>query len=190
MFVRRLDVLGYARLKHWRIYGEEGLARCEVAVWLGDDGLVVEYGGETLSRYDVSFSPGAPRLDAVTDERQAVRHEAPLPSAQALRARRNARRHGLAEGPRAGRVRAPVAEQARDATGSAVLLSGSPVAPRRPNFAVAIELPGGKARRHRLLLKSWCGSGGKPCRWRNAVRPAVRASGGHRWGGTVCRLPP
>ena len=57
--VRRLDVLGYARLKHWRIYGEEGLARCEVAVWLGDDGLVVEYGGETLSRYDVSFSPGA-----------------------------------------------------------------------------------------------------------------------------------
>ena len=49
MFVRRLDVLGYARLKHWRIYGEEGLARCEVAVWLGDDGLVVEYGGEKTS---------------------------------------------------------------------------------------------------------------------------------------------
>jgi hypothetical protein len=57
------------------------------------------------------------------------------------------------------------------------------------NFAVAIELPGGKARRRRLL-KSWCGSGGKPCRWRNAVRPAVRASRGHRWGVTVCRLPP
>jgi hypothetical protein len=78
MFVRRLDVLGYARLKHWRIYGEEGLARCEVAVWLGDDGLVVEYGGETLSRYDVSFSPGAPRLDAVTNVRlYATRHRSP-----------------------------------------------------------------------------------------------------------------
>jgi hypothetical protein len=37
MFVRRLDVLGYARLKHWRIYGESLLARCEVAVCLGDD---------------------------------------------------------------------------------------------------------------------------------------------------------
>jgi len=67
MFVRRLDVLGYARLKHWRIYGEEGLARCEVAVWLGDYGLAVEYGGEALSRYDVSFSPDETRLENVTN---------------------------------------------------------------------------------------------------------------------------
>lgn len=49
-FTRKLDALGYARLKHWRIYGEEGLARCQVALWLGDDGLTVEYGGQTLSR--------------------------------------------------------------------------------------------------------------------------------------------
>jgi len=77
-YVRRLDVLGYARLKHWRIYGEEGLARCEVVLWLGDDGLVVEYGGDTLSRYDVSFSPGAPRLEDVTNARLlATRHRPP-----------------------------------------------------------------------------------------------------------------
>lgn len=69
MFVRRLDVLGYARLKHWRIYGEEGLARCEVVLWLGDDGLVVEYGGDALSRYDVSFSRGETRLRNVTNPR-------------------------------------------------------------------------------------------------------------------------
>jgi hypothetical protein len=69
MFARRLDDLGYARLKHWRIYGEEGLARCEVLLWLGDGGLVVEYGGDALSRYDVSFSPGASRLGAVTNAR-------------------------------------------------------------------------------------------------------------------------
>ena len=31
-FTRRWDPLGYARLKHWRIYGEEGLAACEVAL--------------------------------------------------------------------------------------------------------------------------------------------------------------
>lgn len=68
-FTRKLDSLGYARLKHWRIYGEEGLAMCEVALWLGDDGLVVECGGETLSRYDISFSPGAARLQAVTNPR-------------------------------------------------------------------------------------------------------------------------
>jgi transposase InsO family protein len=66
-FVRKLDVLGYARIMHWRVYAEEGLARCEVVLWLGDQGLVAEYGGETLSRYDVSFSPGSPRLEAVTN---------------------------------------------------------------------------------------------------------------------------
>ena len=69
MFVRRLDALGYARLKHWRVYGEEGLARCEVVLWLGDGGLVLEYGGDALSRYDVSFSPGSPKLGNVTNPR-------------------------------------------------------------------------------------------------------------------------
>lgn len=68
-FVRRLDSLGYARLKHWRVYGEEGLARCQVSLWLGIDGLVVEYGGDTLSRYDVSLSSGETKLEAVTNPR-------------------------------------------------------------------------------------------------------------------------
>ena len=58
-FTRKLDASGYARIKHWRVYAEEGLARCEVALWLGSDGLVVEYGGQTLSRYDVSLTSGA-----------------------------------------------------------------------------------------------------------------------------------
>lgn len=65
-FTRKLDVLGYARLKHWRVYAEEGLARHEVALWLGNDSLVVEYGDHTLSRYDVSFSSsGAKKLEEV-----------------------------------------------------------------------------------------------------------------------------
>jgi transposase len=77
-FVRRLDVLGYARIRHWRVYAEEGLARCEVALWLGDDGLVVEHGGLTLSRYDVSFSGGGRRLEAVTNPRLfATGHRSP-----------------------------------------------------------------------------------------------------------------
>ena len=78
MFVRRLDVLGYARLKHWRVYGEEGLARCEVILWLGDGGLVVEYGGDTLSRYDTSFSPGETRLRNVTNPRLFATRYRPL----------------------------------------------------------------------------------------------------------------
>jgi hypothetical protein len=36
-YLRRLDVLGYARLKHWRVYGEEGLARHEVVLWPTDE---------------------------------------------------------------------------------------------------------------------------------------------------------
>jgi len=77
-FVQRLDLLGYARLKHWRIYGEEGLARGEVSLRLDGDGLVVEYGGITLSRYDVSFSPGEIRLEDVTNPPLfATRHRPP-----------------------------------------------------------------------------------------------------------------
>jgi len=69
MLVRRkLDASGYARVKHWRVYAEEGLARCEVAVWLGDGEMAVEYGDQTLSRYDVSLSRDA-KLEAVTNPR-------------------------------------------------------------------------------------------------------------------------
>jgi putative transposase len=71
-FTRKLDALGYARLKHWRVYGEEGLARCEVALWLGNEGLSVEYGGRTLSRYDVSFSPSSGKLEDVSNPRLFV----------------------------------------------------------------------------------------------------------------------
>jgi putative transposase len=77
-FTRKLDSLGYARLKHWRVYAEEGLARSEVALWLGNNGLSVEYGGQPLSRYDVSLSMGAKRFKDVTNPRLFVtRHRAP-----------------------------------------------------------------------------------------------------------------
>ncbi len=71
-FTRKLDSLGYARLKHWRVYAEEGLSKCEVALWLGNDGLSVEYGGQTLSSYDVSLSSGAKKLKDVTNPRLFV----------------------------------------------------------------------------------------------------------------------
>ena len=45
MLVRKLDAAGYARVKHWRVYAEEGLAHCEVAVWLGGGEMAVEYAG-------------------------------------------------------------------------------------------------------------------------------------------------
>src|SRR5579871_4183165 len=33
-FGRWLDKAGYVRFRHWRLYGEQGLARQQVAVWL------------------------------------------------------------------------------------------------------------------------------------------------------------
>jgi len=71
-FTRKLDAVGYARLKHWRVYAEEGLARCEVALWLSNDGLSIEYGGQILSSYDVSLSSGAAKLKDVTNPRLFV----------------------------------------------------------------------------------------------------------------------
>ena len=68
MLVRKLDASGYARVKHWRVYAEEGLARCEVAVWLGGGEMAVEYAGRTLSRYDVLLSRDA-MLEEVTNPR-------------------------------------------------------------------------------------------------------------------------
>jgi putative transposase len=70
-FTRKLDTLGYARFRHWRLYAEEGLARQPVAVWLVNDGLSVEYGGQVLSSYDVSLSEDA-KLREVTNPRHFV----------------------------------------------------------------------------------------------------------------------
>ncbi len=41
-------------------------------MWLGNDGLVVEYAGQTLSRYDVSLSSGAAKLKDVTNPKLFV----------------------------------------------------------------------------------------------------------------------
>ena len=95
-FTRKLDTLGYARFRHWRLYAEEGLARQPVAVWLGNDGLSVKYGGQVLSSYDVSLSEDA-KLREVTNpdfSSPSIGHAAPD-----LRAGR-ARRVRLAQSPR------------------------------------------------------------------------------------------
>jgi len=54
---RTLDGLGYLTLQRFRLYAEEGLAGQQVAVWVQEDSLTVEYGGEALSRYEVECDP-------------------------------------------------------------------------------------------------------------------------------------
>jgi putative transposase len=64
-FTRKLDTLGYARFRHWRLYAEEALAGREAAVWLEPRTLTMEYAGEALSRYEVRRSPDGAELHGV-----------------------------------------------------------------------------------------------------------------------------
>jgi len=71
--MRTLDDLGYLILQRYRLYAEEGLAGTEVAVWVQEDSLTVEYGGETLSCYEVEGDP-ASGVGAVGRLRQVKDH--------------------------------------------------------------------------------------------------------------------
>lgn len=66
---RTLDDLGYVRFDHWRVYGEEGLARREADLWLQLGSLTLEHAGEALSRYDVEYPPGSKKLARVSRPR-------------------------------------------------------------------------------------------------------------------------
>jgi hypothetical protein len=64
-FRRVLDPSGYVVWRRWRVYGEEGLAGREAALWLREKTLTVEHAGEPLSRYAVEFSAGTGKPRAV-----------------------------------------------------------------------------------------------------------------------------
>jgi len=79
---RKLDTLGYARFRHWRLYAEEGLAGKEAALWLEPETLTMEYAGEALSRYEVKRSPDGSELrhvgEAILLETSIVVHQPKL----------------------------------------------------------------------------------------------------------------
>jgi putative transposase len=56
-FSRKLDKLGYVRFRHWRMYGEHGLARRGAAVWLYGETLLLEFSDEPLAQYRVTYEP-------------------------------------------------------------------------------------------------------------------------------------
>jgi hypothetical protein len=64
-FSRKLDPLGYATFRRWRIYGEESLAGGEAALWPQENSLVLEHEGEALSRYEAVLFPGSDKLQDV-----------------------------------------------------------------------------------------------------------------------------
>lgn len=66
-FSRKLDSLGYATFRRWRLYGEEALAGGEAALWLQERSLMLEHAGEALSRYEVQCASGTGKLVAVSN---------------------------------------------------------------------------------------------------------------------------
>ena len=103
---RRLNAGGSVRFRHWRLYGERGLAGERAAVWVWDETLTIEYATETLAQYRVAFEPtgaGSARSASPGSSRPAT----PRPSRSCRRWRRSSgtRRSGWRPTGRAARGR-------------------------------------------------------------------------------------
>ena len=66
---RHLNAHGCVRFRHWRLYGERGLAGERAAVWVWDETLTIEHAAETLAQYRVAVEADGRRLREVTDPR-------------------------------------------------------------------------------------------------------------------------
>ena len=65
-FGRVLDARGYARFRHWKVYGERGLAGQGVGLWLYGPQLTVEHRDEPLAQFQIAYAPGKRLFKAVT----------------------------------------------------------------------------------------------------------------------------
>ncbi len=68
-YTRRLDKNGFLRFQNWKLYGERGLAKAPVTVWIYDGSLKVEHQAVTLSTYTVSLQDDRKRLQKVGNPR-------------------------------------------------------------------------------------------------------------------------
>jgi putative transposase len=78
-YLRRLDRLGYAHFRRWKLYGEEALARHPAVIWLHGDALTVEYQETPLAQYTVRYQPDKKHFKSVPEAR---RFETPYRSLQ------------------------------------------------------------------------------------------------------------
>lgn len=77
-FGRCLDMAGYVRVRHWRLYGEAGLARRRAAVWLYKETLTIEFAEEPLSQFNVEYQPDRRHLRQVSHpQRFETRFQSP-----------------------------------------------------------------------------------------------------------------
>lgn len=57
---RKLDRAGYIRYRHWRLYGEEGLAGREASVWLLRETLTIAFEELPVAQYTVTYGKENP----------------------------------------------------------------------------------------------------------------------------------
>ena len=84
-FKRWLDRFGCVRFRHFRLFGEEGLARENITLWLYGETLTLEFHNTPLTQFHVSYQPDQKRFKEV-DFLQ--RFETQYRSMQASRLRR------------------------------------------------------------------------------------------------------
>jgi hypothetical protein len=65
--LRRLDATGCVRFRHWRLYGELGLARKQATLWLYGETLTLEFANTPLSQFTISYQPDKIHFRQVTD---------------------------------------------------------------------------------------------------------------------------
>jgi transposase len=78
-YVRHLDKNGYLRFQNWKFYGERGLAKAKVTVWIYEGTLKVEKETVTLSEYEVKLQEDRKHLQTVSNPQT---HETPFRSSQ------------------------------------------------------------------------------------------------------------
>jgi putative transposase len=73
-FTRQIDHQGYVRFKHWRLYGERGLAGEDVSVWVYEGNLKVEYQATALSLDELSIEKKTGEIVEVKNPRRLETH--------------------------------------------------------------------------------------------------------------------
>jgi transposase len=77
---RVLTAGGSVRFRHWRLYGERGLAGERAGVWVDGETLTLEYATDTLAQYRVGLEADGRRLREVAEPRFfATRYASPQP---------------------------------------------------------------------------------------------------------------
>jgi putative transposase len=77
---RVFNTHGCVRFRHWRLYGERGLAGKPAAVWVWDELLTIEYAAETLAQYPIAEEADGRHLRAVGELRlYTTSHASPQP---------------------------------------------------------------------------------------------------------------